>query len=72
MQEKFNSHFELIKFVEGIPVDVNEIVSDVSVPHLIVFNDSLAEKDEARIKLWFTRKGYHRNASVIHIIQNMF
>ena len=41
MQEKFNSQFELIKFVEGIPVDENEIVSDVSVPHLIVFDDML-------------------------------
>ena len=33
MQEKFNSQFELIKFVEGIPMDENEIASDVSVPH---------------------------------------
>ena len=46
MQEKFNSQFELIKFVEGIPMDENEIVSDVTVPHLIVFDDMLGEKDE--------------------------
>ena len=72
MQEKFNSQFELIKFVEGIPMDENEIVSDVSVPHLIVFDDMLGEKDEEKIKLWFTRKGHHRNASVIYITQNMF
>ena len=45
MQEKFNSQFELIKFVEGIPMDENEIVSDVTVPHLIVFDDMLGEKD---------------------------
>ena len=76
MQEKFNSQFnsqfEFIKFVEGIPMDENEIVSDVSIPHLIVFDDMLGEKDEEKIKLWFTRKGHHRNASVIYITQNMF
>ena len=32
----------------------------------------LGEKDEANLKLWFTRKGHHRNASIIYIIQNMF
>ena len=63
---------ELMKFVEGIPVDENEIVSDVFVPHLIVFDDILGEKDEEKIKLWFTRKGHHRNASVIYFTQNMF
>ena len=56
MLEKFNSQFELIKFVEGIPKDENEIVRDVSVPHLIVFDDMLGEKDEEKIKPWFTRK----------------
>ena len=56
MQEKFNSQFELIKFVEEIPMDENEIVSDVSIPHLIVFDDMLGEKDEEKIKLWFTKK----------------
>ena len=72
LQDKFNSQFELIKFVEGIPMDENEIVSDVTVPHLIVFDDMLGKKDEEKIKLWFTRKGHHRNASVIYITQNMF
>ena len=32
----------------------------------------LGDKDEEKIKLWFTRKGHHRNASVIYITQNMF
>jgi hypothetical protein len=32
----------------------------------------LGEKDEEKIKLWFTRKGHHRNTSVIYITQNMF
>ena len=68
MQEKF----DFIKFLEGIPEDENEIVSDISIPHLVVFDDMLGEKDEEKIKLWFTRKGHHRNASVIYITQNMF
>ena len=68
MQEKF----EIMKFIEGIPDDENEIVSDVDIPHLVVFDDMLGEKDEDKIKLWFTRKGHHRNASVIYITQNMF
>ena len=68
---QFNSQFEFIKFVEGIPMDENEIVSDVSIPHLIVFDDMLGEKDEEKIKLWFTRKGHHRNASVICILHKI-
>ena len=68
MQESF----DFIKFIEGIPDDENEIVSDVSIPHLVIFDDMLGEKDEEKIKLWFTRKGHHRNSSVIYITQNMF
>ena len=56
MQEKINSQFELIKFVEGIPMDENEIVSDVTVPHLIVFDDMLGEKDEEKIKLVYKKR----------------
>jgi len=61
-----------IRFLEGIPDDDGEIVTDMSVPHLVVFDDMLGDKDEEKIKLWFTRKGHHRNASVIYITQNMF
>ena len=32
----------------------------------------LGDKDEEKIKLWFTRKGHHRNASVVYITQNLF
>ena len=32
----------------------------------------LGEKDEEKIKLWFTRRGHHRHASVINITQNLF
>ena len=68
MKEKF----DFITFIDGIPEDENEIVSDASIPHLVIFDDMLGEKDEEKIKLWFTRKGHHRNASVIYITQNMF
>lgn len=61
-----------IKFIEGIPDDDDEIVSDTTLPHLVVFDDMLGEKDEEKIKLWFTRKGHHRNATVVYITQNMF
>lgn len=69
LQEKEGSH---ITFLQGIPDDDEELVLDVSIPHLVVFDDMLGEKDEEKIKLWFTRKGHHRNTSVIYITQNMF
>ena len=61
-----------IKFISGIPDDEDELVSDISIPHLIVFDDMLGDKDEEKVKLWFTRKGHHRNASIVYITQNMF
>ena len=66
------SQGHLITFVQGIPEDEEELVSDVNVPHLLIFDDMLGEKEEEEIKLWFTRKGHHRNASVIFITQNLF
>ena len=32
----------------------------------------LGDKDEEKIKLWFTRKGHHRNTTVVYITQNLF
>ena len=61
-----------IKFVLGIPDDEDDIVTDFSVPHLVIFDDMLGDKDEEKIKLWFTREGHHRNASVVYITQNLF
>lgn len=63
---------ETIKFIQGIPDDEDEIVTDASVPHLVIFDDMLGDKDEEKIKLWFTRKGHHRNATVVYITQNLF
>ena len=61
-----------IKFIHGIPDDEDEIVSDTSAPHLVIFDDMLGDKDEEKIKLLFTRKGHHRNATVVYITQNLF
>ena len=61
-----------IKFIQGIPDDEDEIVTDPSATHLVIFDDMLGDKDEEKIKLWFTRKGHHRNASVVYITQNLF
>ena len=69
MQESEGSS---IKFISGIPDDDDDIVSDTTIPHLVIFDDMLGDKDEEKIKLWFTRKGHHRNASIVYITQNMF
>lgn len=69
LQEREGSN---IKFIQGIPSDDEEIVSDTSETHLLVFDDMLGDKDEEKIKLWFTRKGHHRNSSVVYITQNLF
>ena len=62
-----------LKFIQGIPDDEDEIVTDPSATHaLVIFDDMLGEKDEEKIKLWFTRKGHHRNSSVVYITQNLF
>ena len=66
LQEREGSN---IKFIQGIPDDEDEIVSAM---HLVIFDNMLGDKDEERIKLWFTRKGHHRNASVVYITQNLF
>ena len=57
LQEREGSN---IKFIHGIPDDEDEIVSDTSAP----------TKTKKKIKLWFTRKGHHRNATVVYITQN--
>lgn len=60
-----------ILFLNGIPTQEEDIVADPSVPHLVIFDDMLG-KDEEEIKLWFTRKGHHRKASVVYITQNLY
>ena len=69
LQESYSSY---ITFIQGIPENDDDLVFDVTKPHLIVFDDMMGEKDEEKIKLWFTRKGHHRNASIVYITQNMF
>ena len=65
------SQGDKITFIEGIPKEDDAIVSDVRFTHLVIFDDMLGE-DEDEIKLWFTRKGHHRNASIVYITQNLF
>lgn len=69
LQESEN---DSINFIDGIPDDDKDIIPDTSLPSLIIFDDMLGDVDEEKIKLWFTRKGHHRNASIIYITQNMF
>ena len=38
----------------------------------MIFDDMLGDKDEEKIKLWFTKKGPHKNASVVYITHNLF
>ena len=45
-----------IKFIQGIPDDEDEIVTDPSATHLVIFDDMLGDKDEEKIKLWFLEK----------------
>ena len=69
LQEREGSN---IKFIHGNPDDEDEIVSDTSAPHLVIFDDMLGDKNQEKIKLWFTRTGHHRNATVVYITQNLF
>ena len=68
MQER-----EKIKFLRGIPDQDEDLVTDTGETYLLVFDDMMGQdKDEEKFKLWFTRKGHHRNASVVYITQNLF
>ena len=69
LQEREGSN---IKLIHGNPDDEDEIVSDTSAPHLVIIDDMLGGKDEEKIKLWFTRKGHHRTATVVYITQIYF
>ena len=51
LQEREGSN---IKFIQGIPDDEDEIVTDPSATHLVIFDDMLGDKDEEKIKLGFT------------------
>ena len=59
LQEREGSN---IKFIQGISDDEDEIVTDTSATHLVIFDEILGDKDEEKL----------RNASVVHITQNLF
>ena len=45
LQEREGSN---IKFIQGIPDDEDEIVTDPSATHLVIFDDMLEDKDEEK------------------------
>ena len=61
-----------IRFAEGIPSDLNSMIS----PHqtnLLIIDDLMTETgNDKRITNLFTKGSHHRNLSVILILQNLF
>ena len=55
-----------VEFVEGLP-DV-KMLKDRT---LVIIDDLMAETDD-RVTKFFTKASHHRDASVIHIVQNLF
>jgi hypothetical protein len=63
---------DTIQFIYNMPVDDDDLIHDTSVPHLLVFDDLMGSKATEKIQEWFTRKGHHRNTSIIYMVQNLF
>ena len=62
-----------VKFVYDYPDDDEVLVSNPHKRHVLVFDDLMGSKKASdHIVEWFTRKGHHRNTSVIYITQNLF
>ena len=63
-----------IEFVKGIPESPeNDSYLDVNIRNLIVIDDQMIEAGKHnRIVNLFTNGSYHRNLSVIYIVQNLF
>ena len=62
------------EFVKGIPPDLeHDSYFDVTKRNLIVFDDQMIDAGEDKqIVNLFARGSYHRNMSVIYIVQNLF
>ena len=69
--KEWQNSYNILQEREGSNINEDEIVTDPSATHLVIFDDMLGDKDEEKIKLWFTRKGHHRNASVVYITQSV-
>ena len=53
LQEREGSN---IKFIQGIPDDEDEIVTDPSATHLVIFDDMLEDKDEEKLSYGLQEK----------------
>ena len=71
-QPAYESLKDQVKFIRDIPENDEELVSDFSLRHLLIFDDMMGGKAIESIVDWFTRKAHHRNTSVIYITQNVF
>lgn len=71
-QPAYTSLKEKVSFIRNIPEDDEKLVANLSVPHLLIFDDMMGGKAIESIVDWFTRKAHHRNTSVIYITQNLF
>ena len=69
---ELSSKFPNIMFIEGIPENLNEYI-DPKFRNLIVIDDLMSEtgSDKKVINL-FTKGSYHRNLSVMLLLQNLF
>ncbi|XP_061184442.1 putative inhibitor of apoptosis [Saccostrea echinata] len=61
-----------VSFIRNIPEDDEKLVANLTIPHLLIFDDMMGGKAIESIVDWFTRKAHHRNTSVIYITQNLF
>jgi hypothetical protein len=63
-----------IEFNQGIPEDVdNADYLDVSQRNVIVLDEPMAQSGkDKRIADLFTKGSYHRNLSIIYIVQNIY
>jgi hypothetical protein len=59
---------EGIEFQQGLP-DLDNL--DPREKHLIILDDLMDETDQ-RVASLFTKKGHHKNISVMYIVQNLF
>jgi hypothetical protein len=57
-----------VDFQQGLP-DLDTL--DPREKHLIILDDLMDETDQ-RVASLFTKKGHHRNISVMYIVQNLF
>ena len=63
-------YFTNIKFVQGLPDDILDTIYPET-GNFFIFDNIMGEKDAVIVKL-FTKKSYHGNLSIVHIVENLF